>query len=183
MNGQIITKEDLSYLAQQSSDNLNKILSGMTMLMNDSSNKVALLEKQTWFQRMCYTISGKNKMTQQEIHQNYDRINGYMSQAMTELFQQQCIDREIIMSLSNQLREIYAEHIQLKQVIGAFVNKLNEKIESIDNFHMLNTEIEQGVYNEEEPIISICRILSQIDTRCIQDFRKMNILRRSMREK
>lgn len=142
METNIVTREDLNYLAQQSAGNLNMILSGMTALLNDTDNKVAMLESQSWFQRMCRTISGKNKMTQQEIQQNHDKINLYVSQAMTELFEQQCIDRQIMMSLGNQLNELYAEHLQLKQMLGAFVSKLNEKIESIDNFHMLNTEIE-----------------------------------------
>lgn len=176
----IVSREDLNYLAQQSASNLNMILSGMTALLNDTDNKVTIIENQTWFQRMCRTISGKNKMTQQEIQRNHDKINMYMSQAMTELFEQQCIDRQIIMSLGNQLNEIYAEHLQLKQMLGAFVSKLNEKIESIDNFHMLNTEIEQGVYSNCSPIVAICKILSQMDKRCIQDYRKMNILQRTM---
>lgn len=180
METNIVTREDLNYLAQQSAGNLNMILSGMTALLNDTDNKVAMLESQNWFQRMCRTISGKNKMTQQEIQQNHDKINLYVSQAMTELFEQQCIDRQIMMSLGNQLNELYAEHLQLKQMLGAFVSKLNEKIESIDNFHMLNTEIEQGVYSSCSPIVGICKILAQMDKRCIQDYRKMNILQRSM---
>ena len=180
METNIVTREDLNYLAQQSAGNLNMILSGMTALLNDTDNKVAMLESQSWFQRMCRTISGKNKMTQQEIQQNHDKINLYVSQAMTELFEQQCIDRQIMMSLGNQLNELYAEHLQLKQMLGAFVSKLNEKIESIDNFHMLNTEIEQGVYSSYSPIVGICKILAQMDKRCIQDYRKMNILQRSM---
>lgn len=180
METNIVTREDMNYLAQQSAGNLNMILSGMTALLNDTDSKVAMLENQTWFQRMCRTISGKNKMTQQEIQRNHDKINLYMSQAMTELFEQQCIDRQIMMSLGNQLNELYTEHLQLKQMLGAFVSKLNEKIESIDNFHMLNTEIEQGVYSSCSPIVGICKILAQMDKRCIQDYRKMNILQRSM---
>lgn len=180
MSTNIITVEDMNYLAQQSSGNLNMILSGMTALMNDNDSKVEMLENQTWFQRMSNTISGKNKMTQQEIQQNHDRINIYMSQAMTELFNQNCIDHQIMMSLGNQINELYADHIQLKQMLGAFVSKLNEKIESIDNFHILNTEIEQGVYSNEFPIVSICMVLSQIDSRTIKDDRKLDILKRSM---
>lgn len=180
MTTSIVSREDLNYLVQQSTCNLNMILAGMTALMNDTDNKVAMMENQTWFQRMCRTISGKNKMTQQEIQRNHDKINMYMSQAMTELFEQQRIDRQIMMSLGNQLNEMYAEHLQLKQMLGAFVTKLNEKIESIDNFHMLNTEIEQGIYSNCSPIVAICKILSQMDKRCIQDYRKMNILQRTM---
>lgn len=180
MNTEVVSREDMNYLAQQSASSLNMVLAGMTALMNDTDNKVSMLENQTWFQRMCRTVSGKNKMTQQEIQRNHDKINAYMSQAITELFEQQCIDRQIMMSLGNQLNELYADHIQLKQMLGVFVSKLNEKIESIDNFHMLNTEIEQGIYSNYAPIVAICKILSQMDKRCMQDYRKMNILQRTM---
>lgn len=180
MSFEIVSREDMGYLAQQSTGNLNIILASMTALMNDTDAKVAMIENQTWFQRMCRTVSGKNKMTQSEIQQNHDKINMYMSQAMKELFEQQCIDRQIIMSLGNQMNGLYAEHLQLKKMLGAFVTKLNEKIESIDNFHMLNTEIEQGVYSNDAPIVAICKIISQLDKRCIQDYRKMSILLRSM---
>ena len=180
MSFESVSREDMGYLSQQSTGNLNIILASMTALMNDTDAKVAMIENQTWFQRMCQTVSGKNKMTQSEIQQNHDKINMYMSQAMKELFEQQCIDRQIIMSLGNQLNELYAEHLNLKKMLGAFVSKLNEKIESIDNFHMLNTEIEQGVYSIYAPIVAVCKIISQLDKRCIQDYRKMSILLRSM---
>lgn len=180
MENKIITREDVNYLTQQSTDNLNIILSGMTALIVDTNNKVAMLENQTWYQRMSKTISGKNKMTQQEIVNNHDRLNLYMSQAMTELFNQNCIDHEIMISLGNQMNNIYAEQVQLKQMLGGFVSKLNEKIVSIDNFHMLNTEIEQGVYSNYDLITAIFMVLSQLDARTLEDTRKMSIIERSL---
>lgn len=180
MSTSIISREDINYLTQQSSGKLNMILAGMTALLNDTDNKVAMMENQTWFQKMCRTISGKNKMTKQEIQHNHDKISMYMTQAMTELFEQQCIDHQVMMSLGNQLNELYAEHLQLKQMLGAFVSKLNEKIESVDNFHLLIQEIDKGVYSPYPPIVAICKILSQLDNRSILDDRKMNILQLSM---
>ena len=182
MDTSVISIDDMNYLAQQSAGNLNMILLGMTTLIDDNDSKVSMLENQTWYQRMSRTILGKNKMTQKEIQQNHDKINMYMSQAMTELFNQNSIDHQIILSLGNRLNEIYADHIQLKQMLGAFVSKLNEKIESIDNFHMLTTEINQGVYSNYMPVIAISKIMSQIDVRTVKDSRKMDILVRAMRD-
>ena len=68
-----------------------------------------------------------------------------MSQAIAELYNRNCIDHQVMLSLGTQLNEIYIDHLQLKNMLGSFVSKLNEKIDSIDNFHMLITEIEQGV--------------------------------------
>ncbi len=71
MGEQIITDEDLQYLASESSNSLNLILVGMTFLMEENDDMVSMLEKQNWFQRMSMTISGKNKMTQQDISRNH----------------------------------------------------------------------------------------------------------------
>ena len=144
----LITIEDVNYLAKQSSGKMNMILSGMTSLMNDTDKKVEMLESQDWFKRMVKTVTGKNKLTQLEIQQNHDKLNAYMSQAITELYNRNCIDHEVMMSLGVQLNEIYADHLQLKKMLGSFVTKLNEKIDSVDNFNMLITEINQGVYSQ-----------------------------------
>ena len=178
----IITEEDMNYLTQQSSENLNMILFGMTELMESNNRNIQLLENQTWYQRMAKTLSGKNKMIQQEVEQNHDKINMYMSKAMSELFNRNCIDHKVLLGLGNRLSEIYEDQIQLKQLLGAFVSKLNEKIESVDNFHMLITEIEQGVYSTYEPMLAISTIMSQLDVRTIKDARKIEILERAVIE-
>ena len=178
----LVPIEDIEYLAQQSSGQLNMIVAGMTELINSNAEKTAMLENQGWFQRMINSITGKNKATKEEIRRNHDKINLYVSQALTELYKQNCLDRKIMMSLGNQLNEIYADHLQLKQMLGMFICRLNEKIESVDNFHVLNTEIEQGVYNTGSKIVAICGILSQLDNRSIKESRKIDIIRRSMEQ-
>lgn len=183
METNLITMEDVDYLAGQSADNMNMILSGMTALLDENNEKTEMLGSQTWFQRMSKTITGKNKMTQAEIQQNHDKINLYVTQAMAELFERNCIDQQIIMSLGTRLNELYADHIQLKQMLGAFAEKLNQKLVSIDNFHMLETEIEQGVYDRLMPIAAMCKVLSQLDIRTLNDGRKLDILERSLRER
>ena len=175
-----IPMSDINYLAPQSSERLNLILSGMTALMNDTDEKVSIMESQNWFQRMIKTVSGKNKMTQSEIEQNHDKLNAYMSEAIAELYNRDCIDHSVIISLGTQLNEIYADHLQLKNMLGSFVAKLNEKINSVDNFHMLTTEIDQGIYTCKNDIYSICNVLSQFDSRMLNDERKLDIIRRSL---
>jgi Sel1 repeat protein len=177
---ELIPIEDMNYLAQQSQGKINMILSGMTALMNDTEDKTEKMEKQNWFQRMVKTVTGKNRATREEIKQNHDKLNAYMSQAIAELYNRNCIDSQVMISLGTQLNELYAEHLQLKQMLGAFVVKLNEKIDSVDNFHMLNTEIEQGIYSDNEKIIAICKVMSQFDNRIMEEPRKLDILRRSI---
>ena len=179
MNMNIITMDDANYLAQQSAGKINMILSGMTSLMHDTDAKVETMESQGWFQRMVKTVTGKNKLTQHEIQRNHDKLNAYMSEAIAELYNRNCIDQQIMMSLGTQLNELYADHIHLKKMLGAFIIKLNEKIDSVDNFHMLTTEISQGVYSEQTSLVAICKIMAQYDHRILEDTRKLDILKRS----
>ena len=172
--------EDVNYLAQQSSSRINMILSGMTALMNDTDKKAEAMQSQNWFQRMLKTVTGKNKATNEEIRQNHDKLNAYMSEAIAELYSRDCIDHKVMLSLGTQINELYSDHLQLKQILGSFAYRLNEKIESVDNFHMLTTEIEQGVYSGYKPIIAICMVMSQFDNRIYEDTRKLDIIKRSL---
>lgn len=183
----IISNSDLEYLANQSTSNLNSILAGMSSLMNENNIKVEMLESQNWYNRMIKTVIGKNKMTENEIRQNHDKLNMYMSQAIANLYDRNCIDNRMMISLGNQVNNLYEhhiklhkDHIQLKAMLGEFVNRLNEKIESVDNFHILNTEISQGLYSKGTILEAICSIISQLDKRTIMDTRKMGIIERSI---
>ena len=176
----LIPINDINYLAQQSSGKINMILSGMTSIMNDTNSKVEKMENQDWFQRMIKTVFGKNKATKEEIKQNHDKLNVYMSEAISELYNRNCIDQQVMISLGTQLNELYSNHLQLKQMLGAFVTRLNEKIESVDNFHMLINEINQGMYSNDRNIITICEILSQFDNRIMEEERKLNLIKVSL---
>ena len=178
----IITNEDLQYLSSISSDNLNMILAGMTSLMEENNDNIRMLENQNWFQRMSRTISGKNKMLQQDIAYNHDKINLYVTEALGELYSRNCIDHEIILGLGNKVNELYEKQVEIKQIIGAFAQKLNQKIESIDNYHMIIEEVNQGIYSCQSKFVSISKIMSQLDIRTVNDNRKMEILIRAMRE-
>mgnify|MGYP004654030795 CR=1 FL=1 len=182
METAIISNEDLQYLASRSSDNLNMILAGMTSLMEENNDNIHMLENQNWFQRMSRTISGKNRMVQQDIAHNHDKINLYVTEALGELYSRNCIDHEIILGLGNKVNELYEKQVEIKQIIGAFAQKLNQKIESIDNYHMLIEEINQGIYSSQGQFVSISKIMSQLDLRTVKDNRKMEILIRAMRE-
>lgn len=182
MENQIVPNNDIQFLASRSNQNLNVIIAGMTDLMEENDAKVAMLENQDWFQRMSYTITGQNKMTQREIQQNHDKINLYVTQALGELYNQNCINHEIILGLGNRINELYASQVEIKQIIGAFAQKLNEKIESIDSYHILVTEVNQGVYRNKNKFVSLCQIMSQLDLRTVKDDRKMNIIIRAMEE-
>ena len=182
-NTNLVPMEDIQFFLQQSKGNMNMILSGMTAIMNDTGTKVSKMENQGWFKRMWKTVTGQNKATKELIKQNHDKLNAYMSQAIAELYNRNSIDEQVMISLGTQLNELYEEHLQLKQMLGAFVTKLNEKIDSVDNFHMLIEEINQGVFSQEKRIIEICKVMAQFDNRIMEEERKLNIIKTGLKNK
>lgn len=113
----------------------------------------------------------------QEIKQNHDALSLYMVKAMSELYTRGCMDEKAILHLSGQLNNVYVEQVELKKKLAAFVSKLNDKIVSVDNYNMLLKEIEQNKYKDVNSIITILRILAQLDDYCFNDERKIEILR------
>ncbi len=181
------------------------IVGQMTSLMeaiadtkHDTDARVAKLQNQGWFKRLWNTITGKNKATKEEIRRNQDKIVGYISQAVAKLFELGLIEMKAIQSLGNRINQVYAqlteyynEQLQMKaqiteiqkiqkqtiQALGEIASKLDEKIESVDNYHLLRAEIEQGKYKNKSRLHSICSVLSQLDQRTINDERKIEILK------
>ena len=98
-----------------------------------------------------------------------NRMNQVYAQ-VTEVYNEQ-------LQMKSQMAEIMAVQQQTIQALGGFVTKLNEKIESVDNFHMLITEIQQGHYQDESQLYSLCCVLAQLDKRTLEDDRKLNILK------
>lgn len=174
----MVPSSEIETIANQ--DNINLIISGMTALLQDTDGKVSVIENQPWYKRMIFTVFGKNKVTKAEIQRNKEKLDAYMAEALVQLYRRGCVHEEVMMSLGTQINQIYSEQNELKQMLGAFVDKLNQKINSVDNFHMLNTEIEQGVYSSYPNVLAIYKILELIDRRTVEDSRKMDILRRSM---
>lgn len=208
MNTSVISGDDIRFLVQQSPEHLTTIMGQMTSLMegisnlqDDTNNRVTIMENQKWYQRMAFNITGKNKASKNEIKKNQDRIVSYVSEAVASLYQMNCIEMQSICSLGNRINQVYAEltnvyngQLQMKaqiteiqaiqqktiQSLGKFVSTINQKIESIDNYHMLLTEIQQKKYCDGNKIVELCRVLSQLDKRVVDDDRKLSILREAV---
>lgn len=208
MNTQLLTGEDTRFLAQQPEYEVDIMVGQMTTLMqnitdlqNDTDDKVAQLQNQGWFKRMTNTLFGRNKATKQEIQKNNDKVMTYISQSVAQLYQMNLINERVICSLGNRMNEVYLQVTEMNQemltmkgqisqlmavqqqtmeALGAFVNKLNEKIESVDNFHMMISEIQNGMYNDSSKLYNLCSILSQLDKRQMENNRKMALLKDSM---
>lgn len=179
----IIPENDLSFMLQQTDNETNTMIAGMLSLINKNEDLNNGLQNQPWCKRMFNTIIGKNKATALEIRQNHDKLNTYIVQAVGELYNRNKINNQIMISLGLQITQIYNSHLELKNVLHILASKLNEKIESVDNYHTLLQEIDVGVYGNESSISELLTIISQIDYRTITDTKKMRILERKLANK
>lgn len=189
----IVCGDDIRYFAQQPQSELTLIVGQMTSLLESISDlkrstdsRVERLQNQGWFKRMWNTITGKNKATKEEIRRNQDKIVGYISESVAQLYKMNLIELQVMQSIGNrinqvyaQLTEVYNEQLQMRAQIteiqeiqqqtirslGEIANTLDEKIESIDNFHLLITEIQQKKYKNSNQLYGLCCVLAQLDRR------------------
>lgn len=198
---ELVAREDINKIAELNDSALNIVVAQMTSLANavvsdrdDIDGMVESLEKQPWYKRMWNTLTGKNKASKEEIAQKKDQMTGYLIQSVSSLYEMGKINQDIMVSLSQKINDIYYQVslnsfeqliikdsvIKLRNMVGSIAMALNEKIESVDNFNILNKQIEQGVYSGENAISSMCSIMSNMDNRMLTDSRKVDIIRRSM---
>lgn len=173
----------------------------ISAVKDDTNHKVELMENQGWFKRMIYTITGKNKATKNDIIKNQNTIISYISQAVALLYQKNQIDERILCSLGNRINQVYSkvtenyvEQLRMKNQIDEILitqdqilnslsetaRNLNEKIESVDNYHILIKEIEQDKYNDNSIIFKLCSILANLDHRMMKDERKLDVLKNTI---
>ncbi|MCL1859256.1 MAG: hypothetical protein FWF92_08490 [Oscillospiraceae bacterium] len=157
--------DDLEYFLSQNRDETERIVSGMTSIIDANEETLSALQNQQWFQRMWYTASGKNKATVKEMEQNRDKLATYSVQVLHRLMEETRISDAIISNLTIRLNEIYSSHLKLQEMMCDIMNKLNEKIESVDNYHNLITDIQNRKYDSRKIFANLLKILSRFDKR------------------
>ncbi|GHS89015.1 hypothetical protein AGMMS49957_11500 [Synergistales bacterium] len=185
----LVSSADLDYMLNQNDAQTEMMIAGMMSLISDTDAKTDAMEKQPWYKRVIFTVFGKNKATKEEIKRNYDKLSAYTAEALSKLYERNKVSERIIVNLGAQINGVYASHLmlqqshnELKQMLGAFVTKLNAKIESIDKFNMLFQEITLGEYGNEFSPVHIYRIMSQFDLHILKDERKLSNIKKVMQK-
>ena len=173
--------KDIEYYLSQKQSDIDKIVAGMTALMSDVEGKYEAMKNQNWFKRMVKTVTGKNKAAVADILKNSLQLSAYCAKALAAFIERQKISEGIILNLGTQINTLYASHLDLKQILHGIASKLNEKIECVDNFHILIHEINLGKFGQN--YIDIYLILALLDKRMVDDDRKMVNLLKLLQEK
>jgi len=153
----------------------DRIVASMTSVIDANEDMLNAIQNQNWFQRMWRTVSGGNKATIKEMEQNRDKLTAYIVQVFVRLIEEKRISNSIISTLAVRINEMYSSHLQLQSVLYDIASKLNDKIISVDNYHNLITDIQNGKYDHTQSLTSLIEILSLLDKRTVSD--KGNLLR------
>lgn len=121
-------------------------------------------------------------MNRSVIHQLEEMMTGASQQKIDDTVQREINSVLIQLKARQDMMQKQSDlNVKMKKLNIARKN-LEASINSVDNFNMLITEIDQGVYTAGNALLSICNVLSQLDRRILCDHRKLEIIRRSLEE-
>jgi flagellar biosynthesis regulator FlaF len=173
-----IVKSELDYFLSQKQHELDVTVAGMTALISDTDSKYESMKNQNWFKRVWNTV------TIEDMKHNQAQLNAYCARVLTGLFERQRISEGIMINLGSQINALYTEHnalyashLELKNALITVATKLNEKIDSVDNYHLLFEEITLDTFSGEVPS-DLYRIMSLFDRHMINDQRKMDNIKK-----
>lgn len=182
----MLSSEDLTYYTQQSEQNIEKILTGMLMLINDNEFKIKNLENQNWFNRMIKTLFGKNKITIEEIRKNKEQIDIYIAETILELNKKVDINQNILILLDKRINRLLGkisnltyEYLDLQNSLKIFAENLDKQIKSVDNFSVIISK--KNLYEKMNILVAISDILSKMDEKIIESKEKMEIITDNMK--
>lgn len=132
--GNVISQQaidDFEFYASLPTEEVGRVITGMVSLLNDTDSKFESLKDQNWFQRMLKTVTGKNKVTKEDIHRNYEKLGVYVSKTVEVLYQRQCVDEKIIQILGNQIIAVCQYNIALNSRVDALTSRIDNITDSL----------------------------------------------------
>lgn len=158
----------------------SKIIAGMVAIINGNEEIYEKMKKQKWFERIWYTITGKNKASVQEMQRNRDVLNKYLVQMIIRICEQEAIQAAQISGLVSTMAILDDKIRDTKINVGKIARKLNEKIMSLDNYLSITIDINNGKYPTDQPLLSLIDIASQLDSITVNDPKRLKQLKETM---
>lgn len=156
-------------LELENKSEISTTISEMMLLLRASNEKIEGIQKQKWYQRMIYSVFGKNKASLKEIEENRNKINKYVAEALAEMYKKNMISDAYIVSLGDRINEISYSNVLLRKNLIEIASALNEKIDSVDNYHILRGLIEEGKFSNLPCLFSLISIVASCDKRVLND--------------
>lgn len=160
----------------------SKIIAGMTAIIDGNEAALDQMKNQKWFQRIWYTITGKNKATVREMQLRRDEFSKFTIMVINRLLNMTSCNFWMIENLSSAFTIIRTDMAELEISVNELAHRLNEKIESIDNYNNIITDIQNDQYNTSTPFLSFLDILSQVDYLIYKDPSKLARIKATMKK-
>ena len=174
--------EFVNSLNNESDESISKIVAGMTAIINGNEKSYEWMKNQKWFERIWYGLTLKNKATVKEMQSKRDMLTKYTVQILVKM-------NELLDKHSNCIHDLYRALAVVRCNMDAFVNevnhlavKLNEKIIRLDKYQDLITDIQNGKFDTNTPLISLIEIMSLIDSKTASEAGKLMRLKETMQK-
>lgn len=163
-----------------SDDEISKIVAGMTAIIEGNEAAYESMKNQKWFERIWYGLTLKNKATVKEMQQKREMLTKYTVQILVKMNSLMNEHSECIYDLYRALSVVRRDLDIAISEVNSLAHKLNEKINSIDNYYYLLNEIRNNKFDINSPLVSLIDIMSMIDNRTANDTKKLRQLKETM---
>ena len=164
----------------EDSASTSMIVAGMVSIINGNEFDLIRIKKQKWFERIWYTITGKNKATVREMQARRDDLNKYLIKIISKLSDMARTNSAQAAELSSAILTLDNGFRDMKVSIDKIARALNDKILSLDTYTFIINDIRNKKYPADKPLLSLIDIMSQIDNRTAKDLNRLRQLKETM---
>ncbi|MDE5933538.1 MAG: hypothetical protein K2H40_13810 [Lachnospiraceae bacterium] len=164
----------------EDSTGTSMIVAGMVSIIKGNESDLERMKNQKWFERIWYTITGKNKATVKEMQARRDDLNKYLIKIISKLSDMARINSVQAAELSTAILTLDNEFRDMKVSVDKIARALNDKILSLDTYTFIINDIRNGKYPADKPLLSLLDIMSQLDSRTVKDLNRLRQLRETM---
>lgn len=160
-----------------------QIIAGMTAVINGNQEALELMKNQKWFERIWYTLTGKNKATVEDMKKKRDLLTKYTVLLMKKILEMISGNTRMITDLYRSLDIVCSTNERIANDINELVDlaeMLNAKIVSLDNYNNIITDIQNGKYDKTTPFLSLIDIMSALDERTARDPDRIKRIRETL---
>lgn len=156
------------------------IVAGMVSVIKGNESDLERMKKQKWFERIWYTITGKNKATIKEMQARRDDLNKYLIKIISNLSDMARTNSAQAAELSSAILTLDNEFRDMKVSVDKIARALNDKILSLDTYTFIINDIRNRKYPADKPLLSLIDIMSQLDNRTVKDLNRLCQLKETM---
>lgn len=156
------------------------IVAGMVSIIKGNESDLERMKKQKWFERIWYTITGKNKATVKEMQARRDDLSKYLIKIILKLSDMERTNSAQAAELSSAILILDNEFRDMKVSVDKIARALNDKILSLDTYAFIINDIRNKRYPADKPLLSLIDIMSQLDNRTANNQNKLRQLKETM---